>query len=255
MQIAASLFALRLAGDRCHNAARLKRPPRPLSRFIKRIAPNSGSRSSRDERSLVGKSAAGARLEKHRPASAVKGGGDSFPSHRRRYRLNAPWRRRCATKGAPAATIAAHLSQAKALCCERQHTIAARRWRRPGAGFGQRDIHQARVEGGCQSAARKALGPDARTSIGGPAWPANGAILFEAISTRAHDLPHAQSRLHRPYIGVAGDVVLTSVGAYQLEGLGVHLFDRIEGESGRRSLACHCYPLLAFLRQEGSLAA
>ena len=32
------------------------------------------------------------------------------------------------------------------------------------------------------------------------------------------------------YLDAAGDVVLGSVGAYQIEGLGLHLFERIEGQ-------------------------
>ena len=32
------------------------------------------------------------------------------------------------------------------------------------------------------------------------------------------------------YLDQAGEAVTTSVGAYQLEGLGVHLFERIEGD-------------------------
>jgi septum formation protein len=32
------------------------------------------------------------------------------------------------------------------------------------------------------------------------------------------------------YLDAAGAAVTTSVGAYQLEGLGVHLFERIEGD-------------------------
>ena len=32
------------------------------------------------------------------------------------------------------------------------------------------------------------------------------------------------------YLAAAGDDVLSSVGAYQLEGLGIQLFERIEGD-------------------------
>ena len=43
--------------------------------------------------------------------------------------------------------------------------------------------------------------------------------------------------------------VTTSVGAYQLEGLGVHLFERIEGDHFT-ILGLPLLPLLAFLRGE-----
>jgi septum formation protein len=41
---------------------------------------------------------------------------------------------------------------------------------------------------------------------------------------------------------------MTSVGAYQLEGLGVHLFDRIDGDHFT-ILGLPLLPLLAFFRE------
>ena len=56
----------------------------------------------------------------------------------------------------------------------------------------------------------------------------------------------------RTYLDAAGDAVTTSVGAYQLEGLGVHLFDHIEGDHFT-ILGLPLMPLLAFLRGQGLL--
>jgi septum formation protein len=50
----------------------------------------------------------------------------------------------------------------------------------------------------------------------------------------------------------AGDSLLSSAGAYQLEGLGIHLFDAIEGDH-TTILGLPLLPLLQFLREEGSL--
>lgn len=50
------------------------------------------------------------------------------------------------------------------------------------------------------------------------------------------------------YLSQEGDAVLSSVGAYRLEGIGVHLFDRIEGEHSA-ILGLPLLPLLGFLRQ------
>ncbi len=54
------------------------------------------------------------------------------------------------------------------------------------------------------------------------------------------------------YLAAEGEAVLASVGAYRLEGLGIHLFERIEGEH----FAIMGLPLLAllgFFRQHGVL--
>ena len=55
------------------------------------------------------------------------------------------------------------------------------------------------------------------------------------------------------YLDRAGEAVTSSVGAYQLEGLGVHLFERIEGDHFT-ILGLPLLPLLAFLRSEKLLA-
>lgn len=55
------------------------------------------------------------------------------------------------------------------------------------------------------------------------------------------------------YLDRAGQAVTSSVGAYQLEGLGVHLFERIEGDHFT-ILGLPLLPLLAFLRSEKLLA-
>ena len=51
------------------------------------------------------------------------------------------------------------------------------------------------------------------------------------------------------YLIEAGEAVTSSVGAYQLERLGVHLFERIEGDHFT-ILGLPLLPLLAFLRSE-----
>ena len=55
------------------------------------------------------------------------------------------------------------------------------------------------------------------------------------------------------YLDEAGEAVETSVGAYQLEGLGIHLFERIAGDHFT-ILGLPLLPLLAFLRGEALLA-
>ena len=51
------------------------------------------------------------------------------------------------------------------------------------------------------------------------------------------------------YLAAEGEAVLGRVGAYRLEGRGIHLFERIEGEHAA-ILGLPMLPLLAFLRSE-----
>lgn len=55
------------------------------------------------------------------------------------------------------------------------------------------------------------------------------------------------------YLAAEGDAILACVGAYRLEGLGVHLFDDVQGEHSA-ILGLPLLPLLGFLRQHGVVA-
>lgn len=52
------------------------------------------------------------------------------------------------------------------------------------------------------------------------------------------------------YLALEGAALTQTVGAYRLEGMGIHLFDRIEGEHGA-ILGLPMLPLLGYLRQHG----
>ncbi|MBB2159940.1 Maf-like protein [Gluconacetobacter sacchari] len=56
------------------------------------------------------------------------------------------------------------------------------------------------------------------------------------------------------YLDVEGDAVLSSVGAYRLEGPGIHLFERVTGEHAA-ILGLPMLSLLGFLRQHGVVGA
>jgi septum formation protein len=81
----------------------------------------------------------------------------------------------------------------------------------------------------------------------------DGKIVFEDVSVARMTLrPMSEGELSA-YLDAAGDAVTTSVGAYQLEGLGIHLFERIEGDHFT-ILGLPLLPLLAFLRRERLIA-
>ena len=77
----------------------------------------------------------------------------------------------------------------------------------------------------------------------------DGKILFEAVAIAGMTMRRFGEAEIDVYLDEAGEAVTTSVGAYQLEGLGVHLFERIEGDHFT-ILGLPLLPLLAFLRSE-----
>ncbi len=56
------------------------------------------------------------------------------------------------------------------------------------------------------------------------------------------------------YLAAEGTTVMESVGGYRLEGLGIQLFDRVDGDYFS-VLGLPVLPLLGFLRQHGVLTA
>ena len=80
----------------------------------------------------------------------------------------------------------------------------------------------------------------------------DGKLLFAGVSVARMTMRHLSGSGIEAYLDQAGEAVTTSVGAYQLEGLGVHLFERIEGDHFT-ILGLPLLPLLAFLREQGLL--
>jgi septum formation protein len=110
-----------------------------------------------------------------------------------------------------------------------------------------------------------------------PAGRSQAAAQLRALAGRSHDLHSAVAVAHNDkilfadatiarmtmrrlgeaeidaYLDEAGEAVTSSVGAYQLEGPGVHLFERIQGDHFT-ILGLPLLQLLAFLRSERLLA-
>jgi septum formation protein len=81
----------------------------------------------------------------------------------------------------------------------------------------------------------------------------DGEIVFEAATIARMTMRQLGDTEIEAYLTKAGEAVTSSVGAYQLEGPGIHLFEHIEGDYFT-ILGLPLLPLLAYLRSERLLA-
>jgi len=83
------------------------------------------------------------------------------------------------------------------------------------------------------------------------------ALAGETLVTEASEARLTMRLLSRDeisaYLGFAGEAALSSVGAYQVEKVGVHLFERVEGDHWT-ILGLPMLKLLAWFRSQGLLA-
>lgn len=80
----------------------------------------------------------------------------------------------------------------------------------------------------------------------------NGTEIWSATDSADLTMRDFSEAFLTEYLETFGDTVLTSVGAYHLEGLGAQLFERIQGDYFT-VLGLPLLPLLGFLRTQGIL--
>ncbi|ABD85870.1 Maf family protein [Rhodopseudomonas palustris] len=81
----------------------------------------------------------------------------------------------------------------------------------------------------------------------------NGKTVFAETSVARMTMRQLTEAEIEAYLNEAGDAATSSVGGYQVEGLGVHLFDGIHGDHFT-ILGLPLVPLLNYLRQQRLLA-
>lgn len=81
----------------------------------------------------------------------------------------------------------------------------------------------------------------------------DGRVLAQAVSVARMTVRALTDAAIETYLDAAGEAVTRSVGAYQLEGLGIHLFERIEGDHFT-VLGLPLLTLLPVLRHESLIA-
>lgn len=80
----------------------------------------------------------------------------------------------------------------------------------------------------------------------------DGEVIWEHVDSATLTMRALTPAFVGRYLAAAGPDVLSSVGAYQIEGRGIQLFERIEGDTFA-VLGLPLLPLLAALRREGAL--
>jgi nucleoside triphosphate pyrophosphatase len=78
-------------------------------------------------------------------------------------------------------------------------------------------------------------------------------VLFTYVDTARLTMRDFSDDFLEKYLDMAGETALVSVGGYQLESIGIHLFERVDGDYFT-ILGLPLLPLLGFLRQNGFVA-
>jgi septum formation protein len=81
----------------------------------------------------------------------------------------------------------------------------------------------------------------------------HGAVLFEYVAMARLTMRNFSDDFLELYLDAVGDAATASVGAYQIEGLGVQLFERVDGDYFT-VLGLPLIEALEFLRRIGCLA-
>ncbi|MGQ0445989.1 MAG: Maf family protein [Beijerinckiaceae bacterium] len=155
------------------------------------------------------------------------------------------------SSGADAAGIALHLSRAKALL------VSGAKPDRLVIGADQTLCLEGRLFGkpAGRAAARaqlEAFSGRAHELYSGCCVARGNTILFETVGNAKLSCRRLSPAFIDAYLTQPFDVLLGSAGAFRIEGLGIHLFDAIEGDHAT-ILGLPLLALLKFLREEGSL--
>lgn len=154
---------------------------------------------------------------------------------------------RLEAEGATPETIALELAKAKAIVVSRLHPDAFVIGSDQTMSLGARIYHKAKDMAEAHSNLLSLSGKTHRLNCG-IAIAKNGVILWSAVSIAKMTVRDLSDDFVSRYLEKVGSQVLSSVGAYQLEGEGIQLFNSIEGDYFT-VLGLPLLPLLAQLRE------
>jgi septum formation protein len=142
---------------------------------------------------------------------------------------------------AKAAAVAAHRPGAIVIGADQTLDADGERWHKPAS----------RAEARAQLMALSGRTHHLRSAVVGMR---GGVVRYRRIDTAAMTMRQFGPDEIDAYLERVGDRALSSVGAYQIEGPGIRLFERIEGDYFT-ILGLPLLPLLAWLREEGALSS
>lgn len=99
----------------------------------------------------------------------------------------------------------------------------------------------------------RALAGKTHELFSGVAVALDGRIMYAHVAVARLTMRPLSENDIAAYLDAAGDIVTSSVGAYQLERFGVHLFEHIDGDHFT-ILGLPLLPLIGFLRSQSWLA-
>jgi septum formation protein len=162
--------------------------------------------------------------------------------------------RKIADDATLAATAAADLlAREKALAIARQMPGRTVIGADQTLAFGERQLHKSADRAAAAQQLRMLRGKS-HALHSAVAVVRDGTVQFAHVATAVLTMRDFSEDLLARYLDAAGDDVLASVGGYQLEGMGSHLFARVEGDYFT-VLGLPLLPLLDFLRREKLVAA
>nr|WP_319391345.1 Maf-like protein [uncultured Cohaesibacter sp.] len=153
--------------------------------------------------------------------------------------------------GAPPADIATLLAEVKAMDVSTRHSDALVIGADQTLGFGDKRFNKPENEDAARRQLLDLCGQSHQLHSA-VACAKGGEILWSHVSTATLTMrPLSPQEIGR-YMARVGDQVRSSVGCYQLEGLGVQLFEQIDGDYFT-ILGLPLLPLLSYLRQHQGL--
>jgi septum formation protein len=141
---------------------------------------------------------------------------------------------------AKAAAVAAHMPGRLVLGADQTLALGARRFSKPADRAEARD----------QLCALSGHSHELHSAV---ALMRDDQLLFAHVDVARLTMRALSDDFIGRYLDAMSSAVMRSVGGYQLEGLGIHLFERIDGDHFT-VLGLPLLPLLTHLRQTGQLA-